>query len=642
VSLNPASIAADGSSPSTATATVSDANGNLVPNDSLAFTSNDPRQGVSGTTVNGNGSYSATVTSSTTVGSPTITATDSSVSPNVTGTATLQQTAGPATSVTVVMNPTSILANGTSQSTGTATVKDAQGHLLPSETVSFSSNAGNRISSPVVNHSNGTYSVTVTSTATAGTPTITATDGSVKGTATLTQTAGGPAHVLVALNPPSIPDNGTSTSTATAAVTDVNGNRISRQTVNFTANGVPAGSATTDAFGNASVTITSTTTPGRVTIQATDTSVTPNISGQAALGQTSGSSTTTLTTAPTSPVTNQTVTMIATVTPTAGSPAGAITFENAGSPISGCGIVSVPPGASGVAVTVTCQTFFAASNPPPQLTAVFSPSATSSVSGSTSGPVALTVSPDPTSTALAISNANPTVGTKVTYTTTVRPADLGFAIPSGAVQFLDGTKVIGSCAAQPLAASGSTASATCAISYGAAGGHTISARYLGDANFGGSTSPSGDVTVQKKPVNRPSRLGSSMEWMFFFTPTYTKVLQLMVDSVPPGATVLITCHGHGCPYAKHAIAQIKHTICKTVKSKGKSKRKCVIQVPSSTVHLQPGFKNRKLRVGTTIIVEIVRPGWIGKHYVFTIRARQGPSIHHTCLAPGSHRPGVGC
>ena len=129
----------------------------------------------------------------------------------------------------------------------------------------------------------------------------------------------------------------------------------------------------------------------------------------------------------------------------------------------------------------------------------------------------------------------------MTYTTTVRPADLGFAIPSGAVQFLDGTKVIGSCAAQPLAASGSTASATCTISYGAAAGHTISARYLGDANFGGSTSPSGDVTVQKKPVNRPSRLGSSMEWMFFFTPTYTKVLQLMVDSVPTGATVLITC-----------------------------------------------------------------------------------------------------
>ena len=194
VGLAPSSIVANGSSTSTATATVTDAFGNAVAGDSVSFSSSDPGVHFGGVTDHGDGTYTATVTSSTTVGSPTITATDSSVSPSVSGQATLAQTVGPATSVVVGLAPSSIVANGSSTSTATATVTDAEGHPIAGDAVSFSStDSGDTIGS-VTDHGNGTYTATITSSTAAHAVTITATDSSVSphvsGQATLTQTPG--------------------------------------------------------------------------------------------------------------------------------------------------------------------------------------------------------------------------------------------------------------------------------------------------------------------------------------------------------------------------------------------------------------------------------------------------------------------
>ena len=96
VGLVPGSIVADGSSTSTATATVTDANGNPVPGHSVGFSSSDPGQRIGLVIEHGDGSYTATVTSSSTPGSATITATDSTPASSVSGQAILTQTA-PAT-----------------------------------------------------------------------------------------------------------------------------------------------------------------------------------------------------------------------------------------------------------------------------------------------------------------------------------------------------------------------------------------------------------------------------------------------------------------------------------------------------------------------------------------------------------------
>ena len=75
----------------------------------------------------------ATLTSSTTAGTPTITATDNTQ--GISGQATLTQTPGPAANIALSLNPTSIVANGTSTTTATATVTDANGNPVSGETL---------------------------------------------------------------------------------------------------------------------------------------------------------------------------------------------------------------------------------------------------------------------------------------------------------------------------------------------------------------------------------------------------------------------------------------------------------------------------------------------------------------------------
>jgi len=92
------------------------------------------------------------------------------------------------------------------------------------------------------------------------------------------------------------------------------------------------------------------------------------------------------------------------------------------------------------------------------------------------------VDPKVTATSLA-SSANPSVvGQSVTYTATVIPSPGG-----GTVIFRDGGTTISGCGAAPVNATSGTAA--CQVTYNAAGSHTISATYSGDASYYGSTAP---------------------------------------------------------------------------------------------------------------------------------------------------------
>jgi hypothetical protein len=205
--------------------------------------------------------------------------------------------------------------------------------------------------------------------------------------------------------------------------------------------------------------------------------------------------TTSLAASPTSAVTNQTVTLTATVSAWS-PPSGTVSFANHGAAIAGC--TNRPVTASGSANVATCQTSFTASSSPEALTAAFTPAGGSGLSGSTSPSDTLGVAKDATAAALSVSNATPPIGSSVTYTATVTPAH-GGATPSGPVQFVDNGGGIGSCAAQPLTAAGSSSTATCTVSYGAAGSHSVTAVYGGDGNFTGSSSGAQTATVPAAP-----------------------------------------------------------------------------------------------------------------------------------------------
>jgi hypothetical protein len=202
-------------------------------------------------------------------------------------------------------------------------------------------------------------------------------------------------------------------------------------------------------------------------------------------------SSTSLTAAPTNPVTNQQVTLTATVSPALGSTSGTVAFFDQGTPINDC--ADRPVDGNGVA---TCTTSLAASGSPASLTATYSPNGQAQAAGSTSAAQPLNVGLASTGLTLGKSSAAPSVGQPLTYTASVTPAVAGPRSPTGTVAFYDGSATIPTCAAQPL--SGTTA--TCTVTYPTTGSHTITAAYAGDANFTGSTSfPPQTLTLAAQP-----------------------------------------------------------------------------------------------------------------------------------------------
>jgi hypothetical protein len=158
--------------------------------------------------------------------------------------------------------------------------------------------------------------------------------------------------------------------------TDANGNAVPGDNVVISSSTGKQATATPRGDGTYSAQIHSTATPGPVTITATDTGA--GVSGQAQLGQTAGPSFTALRASPGSPVTNQVVPLVATVS-TGGREAsisGSVTFANLGGPIGGsCSNEPV----SSASPTATCQVSFSADASPAQLTATFTPDANSAL-----------------------------------------------------------------------------------------------------------------------------------------------------------------------------------------------------------------------------------------------------------------------
>jgi adhesin/invasin len=541
--------------------------------------------------------------------------------------------------ITLKLSPRTIVADGKSTTTATATVTKANGTPAPLANVVFSSNAGQSVGS-TTNNQNGTYTATITSTTTAGKAKITAVDVSastrLSAQATLTQVPGPGADIAVQLSPPSILADGASQSSATATVTDAFGNRVPGQTIAFSSSdaGIHFSAVTASADGTYSTTLTSSMTPGHATIMATE--PVTKVSGQAMLTLATVASVASLSIAPSAPATNQIVTLIAIVTaPGSGSaPLGAITFENNGAAIAGCANQPAIAQAGQQLSQSVCQVAFRASTSPDDLDAVFT-SRSSNVADS-SATATLTVARSGTATGLDVSNPTVGIGSTATFTAHVTPDSFGSAVPSGSVAFFDGGQPITACARQPLTIAAASSSATCSISYKAAGDHSITARYSGDSNFTGSGSPSQSVTVHTLPPQVLGTIKATMQWTFATTASYTKIRTLVVNQAPTGAMISVTCHGAGCPFARRVNSVRRAARCTPTRT-----QTCPTRHPG-TMDLQPSLRNRALKAGVHLVVTITRSKWIGKYYLFTIRAGRAPQVHIDCLAPGKTRPGVGC
>ncbi len=198
-------------------------------------------------------------------------------------------------------------------------------------------------------------------------------------------------------------------------------------------------------------------------------------------------------------VPSQTVTYTATVSVTApgsGTPTGNVEFLDGGTSIATCG------GAGGVAVNGSAQaacavTYANTTGSPHSITAVYLGSAVYLTS--TSSVLTQTVNKAATTTGV-VSSLNPSIPSQtVTYTGTVTVTAPGTGTPPGNIEFLDGGVAIATCGGAGGVAVNGSAQATCAVTYANTTGspHSITADYLGSANYNTSTSSTLTQTVNK-------------------------------------------------------------------------------------------------------------------------------------------------
>ncbi|MDB6017145.1 MAG: hypothetical protein JWR19_1634 [Pedosphaera sp.] len=284
-SATPTSIVASGSSTSVVKMQARDLNGVNLTTGGATVTFATTLGTLSSITDNGNGTYQATLTSSTNLGNANVTAKLGGTTIATIGTATnsaslvVNFVLGPVstTASTAVASPTTAAADGSTASTVTITAMDNYNHPIAGQTVSLSvSGSGNTVSTPAATDVNGRTTATLTSTV-PETKTITVTIGSTQINAqpTVNFTAQGVSafnSTAVASPNTGLVADGVSTSTITVTAKDGTGSLLSGKTVVLTISGsgnvLTQPSPTTDLNGQITATLKS-TVAGAKTITVT-------------------------------------------------------------------------------------------------------------------------------------------------------------------------------------------------------------------------------------------------------------------------------------------------------------------------------------------------------------------------------------
>jgi hypothetical protein len=150
--------------------------------------------------------------------------------------------------------------------------------------------------------------------------------------------------------------------------------------------------------------------------------------------------------------------------------------------------------------------------------------------------LSVTAAPSPSTTALALSPTAPVVGSTFTMTATV--AKTATIVPTGTVQFFDGTTLLNA-----AGLGNGTASYTTTFSTGT---HNYTAVYSGDTNYAASTSPA--QTPTGGPVSTTTSVNSSIYGVTYgqpFTLAATVQPASTVNNTPPTGTVTFTAAAQG-------------------------------------------------------------------------------------------------
>jgi hypothetical protein len=245
--------------------------------------------------------------------------------------------------------------------------------------------------------------------------------------------------------------------------------------------------------------------------------------------------TTTTITQNSSSVQGQSISFTATVTanaPGAGVPTGSVEFFVNGADVFG-GPVALTPGTPSTGSAATTSSIAALTPGTYQVTAVYSGDTNFLTSNETVGQI---VQQAGTSTALTASPSGASLifGTPVTLTAAVTPTGSGTGLPTGSVDFYDGTTLLGSAA---LSAVGGVQTAVLPATEYAVGNHSFSAVYVGEYDYTGSTSNT--VTQSVGVISTATTLVSSGTPSSYSVPvTFTATVSPSSNAGPgPGGSV---------------------------------------------------------------------------------------------------------
>ena len=223
----------------------------------------------------GDGTYTATLTSSTTAGTATVTGTLDGLA--IGGNATVAFVAGAASITTsqITAVPTSITADGATTSAITVQLQDVNGNPLTASggVVALATTLGTL--SVVTDVGDGSYTATLTSSASAGTATVTGTLDLVAITdnemVVFAAGAASTATSQITALPTSITADGVSASVVTVQLQDTNGNPLTSSggTVALATTSGTLGPVTDVGDGTSTATLTSSTTAGTATLTGT-------------------------------------------------------------------------------------------------------------------------------------------------------------------------------------------------------------------------------------------------------------------------------------------------------------------------------------------------------------------------------------
>ena len=264
---SPTAVPNDNSTTSTITVQLEDNNGDPMSGEQVDFSADLGTLSAASATTNGSGNASVTLKSDT-GGTATVTAAVYR-KPAVTASADVSVLAP--TTLTVLALPAAIPNDNTTTTTITAHLEDQNGDPMSGEQLNLSTDLGTLSAATGTTNASGDVTVTLKS-GSAGTATVTGLVNRVPGvndSAQVTVAVPEPAALNVSASPSYVRANDTDTATVAVHLEDQIGNPMDGETINITTDRgtLSAGSAITDASGNASVTVKS-ASAGTATITA--------------------------------------------------------------------------------------------------------------------------------------------------------------------------------------------------------------------------------------------------------------------------------------------------------------------------------------------------------------------------------------